>query len=222
MNAMAGGDFAEEADSFAGLQLVRFRRLPSSVLTLDLWFLGSWEAHAGRADVATEIAESLQARNAVAGNRRDSLLAASLAARITLARGDSAAALEQLRVLTPNTGDETALTWNPWESLGGERLLLARLLLARGENLAALETASNFDAPASMTFLPYLPASLALRLEAAERLGLKARADELRRRQVLLAGDSPVRVSRNNHTSQGGRDATTQEAVQGEVPAGKW
>jgi eukaryotic-like serine/threonine-protein kinase len=221
MNAMAGSDFAAEADSFAKIQLDRFRREPSSVITIDLWFLGSWEAHAGRAEVAAEIAESLQARNAVAGNRRDSLLLASLAARVTLARGDSAAALQQLRALAPTTEDGSALTWNPWESLGGERLILARLLLARGENLAALQTASNFDAPTPMTFLPYLPASLALRLEAAERLGLKKLADELRRRQAVLAGHSPVRVARNDHTLQGGTDATTQEAVQGKIPAGR-
>jgi hypothetical protein len=197
MNAMAVSDFAVEADSFAKVQLDRFRREPSSVITIDLWFLGSWEAHAGRPGVAAELAESLQARNAAAGNRRDSLLLSSLAARVTLARGDSAAALGQLRDLAPTTQDGTALTWNPWEALGGERLLLARLLLARGENLAALQTASNFDAPASMTLLPYLPASLALRLEAAERLGLRTLADELRRRQAMLAGRSPVRVARN-------------------------
>ena len=200
MNAMAGGDFAAEANRFASAQLERFRREPSSVRTVDLWFLGSWEAHAGRGEFAAEIAESLQTRNAAAGSRRDSLLVASLGARVTLAQGDSAAAVERLRGLAPTAEDGSALVWNPYESLAGERLLLARLLLARGESTAALQTASNFDAPASITFLPYLPASLALRREAAERLGMRKLADELRRRQILLAGNSPAPMANGNQT----------------------
>jgi eukaryotic-like serine/threonine-protein kinase len=200
VNAMAGGDFAAEAEGFAQALLERFRREPSSINVVNLWFLGSWEAHAGRAEVAAEIAESLQARNTAAGNRRDSLLVASLAARVTLARGDSTAALEQLRHLTPTADDGSALVWNPWESLAGERLLLARLFFARGEADAALQTASIFDAPASLAFLPYLPASLALRREAAERLGMRKLADELRRRQIVLAGDAPARIAGGSPT----------------------
>jgi serine/threonine-protein kinase len=200
MNAMAGGDFAAEADGFAQAQLQRFRREPGSIGQVNLWFLGSWEAHVGRGEVAAEIAESLQARNAAAGSRRDSLLAASLAARVTLARGDSAAALTQLRSLTPTAEDGSALVWNPWESLAGERLLLARLLFARGEMDAALQTASTFDAPASIAFLPYLPASLALRREAADQLGMPKLAAELRRRQAHLAGDSPARIADGSQT----------------------
>jgi tetratricopeptide (TPR) repeat protein len=187
MNAMAGGDFGGEAEGFARAQLDRFRREPSSVTALELWFLGAWE-----------IAESLQARNAAAGTRRDSLLVASLAARVALARGDSAAALEGLRSLVPTAEDGSALVWTPWEALGGERLLLARLLLARGEALAALQVASNFDAAASITYLPFLPASLALRLEAAERLGNRKLADHLRRRQALLAGDSTAPMAQDS------------------------
>ena len=76
--------------------------------------------------------------------------------------------------------------WNPWEALGGERLLLARLLLARGEARAALQVASNFDAPSPVTYLPYLPASLELRIEAAERVGDRKLTERLRRRQTML------------------------------------
>jgi len=190
MNAMAGADFDAEAARFANSQVNRFRREPSSMSGVDLWFLGSWEAHAGRTELAVEIAENLQARNAVAGNRRDSLLVASLTARVTLAQGDSAAALERLRRLEPTAENGSDLVWNPWESLGGERLLLARLLLAKGETVAALQTASIFDAPASITFLPYLPASLALRREAAELLGLRKLVEESRRREALLVRNS--------------------------------
>jgi hypothetical protein len=105
---------------------------------------------------------------------------------VTLVRGDSAGALEQLRRLAPTAADGAALTWNPWEALGGERLLLAELLLARGEALAALQVASNFDAPAPISYLPYLPASLTLRIKAAERLGDSKLAERLRRRYAML------------------------------------
>jgi hypothetical protein len=187
LNAMAGLPFQQQAESFAGIQLARFRREPSSVGNVDLWFLGSWAAHQGRGEVATEIADTIGARNAASGSRRDSLLVASLVAQAVLARGDSSAALERLRALVPTAEDWSALVWNPWESLGQERLLLARLLLARGEALAALQVASNFDAPAPVTYLPYLPASLSLRIEAAERLGNARLVQQLRRRQGALA-----------------------------------
>ena len=119
---------------------------------------------------------------------------------MALARGDSAAALKGLRGLVPTAEDGSALVWAPWEALGGERLLLARLLLARGEALAALQVASNFDATASITYLPYLPASLALRLEATERLGNRKLADRLRRRQALLAAGATVPMSQVSPT----------------------
>jgi tetratricopeptide (TPR) repeat protein len=190
INAMAGAEFGKEAEAFARAQLDRFRREPSSLSPISLWVLGAWEAHTGREELSAEIAESLQARNAAAGTRRDSLLVASLDARVALARGDSTIALDRLRRLVP-TAEGQALVWNPWESLGGERLLLARLLLARGELQGALQVATYFDSPVPITYLTYLPASLALRVEAAERLGRRKLADQFRRRQALLAGDVP-------------------------------
>ncbi len=186
LNGMAGRAFETEAEAFARSQLAQFRREPSSVSNVDLWFLGGWEAHRGRGAVAAEITDSITSRNARGGNRRDSLFVSSLSARVALAQGDTAAALAQLLALVPTADDWDALAWNPWEALGGERLLLARLLLARGEAQAALQVASNFDAPSPVTYLPYLPASLAVRIEAAERLGDGKLAERLRRRQVKL------------------------------------
>jgi eukaryotic-like serine/threonine-protein kinase len=190
MNAMAGLPFIREAEAFAGAQLVKFRREPSSLSSLDLWFLGGWEAYRGRAELAAEIADTVSTRNAAAGNRRDSLLVASLAARVALARGDSSGALDRFRRLVP-TADDAALVWNPWEALGAERLLLARLLLAKGEALAALQVASNFDAPSPVTYLPYLPASLVVRIEAAGKLGDEKLLQRLQRRQRMLESNTP-------------------------------
>jgi len=186
LNATAGRAFLSEAETFARSQMARFRREPSSVSSVDLWFLGGWEAHSGRGMVAAEIAESIATRNTRAGSRRDSLFVASLTARVALAQGDSVGALQQLRALVPTSEDWTALAWNPWEALGGERLLLAQLLFARGEALAALQVASNFDHPSPVTYLPYLPASLELRIAAAKRLGDEKLVRRLHRRQEML------------------------------------
>jgi hypothetical protein len=171
LDAMASGAFATEAERYAN----RLRSLHSEsrgkMNSLDLWFLGSWEAHSGGAEAADSMAGLLIARASRADGRRDSLLAQSLAARAALARGDSAESLALLQALTPTAPTHAEITWNPWESLGGERLLLAQLLLARGEAQAALEVAANFDASQPIAYLIYLPASLSLRLRAAERLG---------------------------------------------------
>jgi hypothetical protein len=80
------------------------------------------------------------------------LLARSVLARATLAGGDSAGAMKLLQELVPTTG-RGALTWNPWESLGGERLLLAELRLARGEFAEAMRVARNFDAPGPVPYV---------------------------------------------------------------------
>jgi hypothetical protein len=186
LDAMAGADFVVDAEAYAAGELARFRQEPSSASVLDLWFLAAWEAYRGQAALAAELADSLAARTATGRSRRDSLLVGSLAARVALARGDSAGALRRLNALVPTT-DMDDLAWKPWESLGGERMLLARLLLARGEARAALDAASAFDAPATVMYLPYLPASLALRADAAARLGDDKLAQRLRRRLELLA-----------------------------------
>jgi tetratricopeptide (TPR) repeat protein len=188
LDAMADRPFLNEAEAFARAQLARFRREPSSVSSVDLWFLGGWEAHRGRGMVAAEVAESIAMRN-TPGNRRDSLFVASLTARVALAQGDSTGALRQLRALVPTADNWDALAWNPWEALGGERLILAKLLMARGEPRAALQVASNFDAPSPVSYLPYLPASLRVRIAAAERLGDGKLAERIRRRQAKLESD---------------------------------
>jgi hypothetical protein len=186
LGAMAGGGWVEAADSYAVAELDAVRREPASESSIDLWFLASWEAFRGRVPTADEVTRVLSQRAAAGGGRRDSLLFMSAAARTALARGDSAAALGLLRRLHPSADNLADLAWKPWEALGGERLLLARLLMDRGEAQAALQVASILDSPATVTFLPYLPASLTLRAAAADKLGDSRLAEGLRRRQVML------------------------------------
>ncbi len=171
LGALAGAGFDQEADAFAESARRAYRSSPQDLSSIELWFLGSWIAHRGGAAEAEEMSQRIL-RNAATGNpRRDSLLAASLWARATLAHGDSAGALRQLRALAPTAASRQDLTWDPWESLGGERLLLARLLLARRHAAEALEVASGFDSPVPVSYLMYLPASLSVRVQAAAQLG---------------------------------------------------
>ena len=193
LGTLAGAGFGAEADSFAEAQRGRYQSAPEGFSSVDLWFLGIWAAHRGRAAETREIARLLLQRAAAGNPRRDSLLAASLRARATLARGDTAGAIRLLRALTPNTASLQDLTWNPWESLGGERLLLARLLLARSRASEALEVASGFDSPAPVCYLMYLPASLTIRMRAAEQLGNVRLAQVSRERLAALRSQSTRR-----------------------------
>jgi len=187
LGALAGAGFEREADAFAETARRTYRSSPDNLSSVALWFLGSWIAHRGGAAEAEEMSERIL-RNAPAGSpRRDSLLAASLRARATLARGDSAEALRQLRGLIPTATSHQDLVWDPWESLGGERLLLARLLLARGQAAGALDVAGGFDSPVPVSYLMYLPASLSVRVRAAEQLGDTRLAQAARARLAALA-----------------------------------
>jgi len=187
LGALAGAGFEREADAFAESARRSYRSSPDNLGSVALWFLGSWMAHRGGAAEAQEMSDRIL-RNAPAGSpRRDSLLAASLRARATLARGDSTQAIRQLRALTPTATSHQDLAWDPWESLGGERLLLARLLLARGQTAEALDVAGGFDSPVPVSYLMYLPASLSVRVQAAEQLGDTRLAQAGRARLAALA-----------------------------------
>jgi tetratricopeptide (TPR) repeat protein len=196
LDAVAGADAA--IDSRAALAGNRLREAfgaaPKDMASLLLWYLGIWEASRGRAAEARAIGDTLAARAAKSGDREETLLARSVMARAALARGDSAGALKLLEELVPTAG-RGALTWSPWESLGGERLLLAQLRLARGEFAEAIRVARNFDAPAPVPYVLHLPASLRLRLQAARAIrdeGLARRVGDrlaaLGRRDLALDG----------------------------------
>jgi Flp pilus assembly protein TadD len=187
LDALAGADAAIDSRAAAAADRLRHASAsaPKEMNSRDLWHLGIWEAQRGGAAEARAIADTLAARAAQSADREETLLAQSVAARAALARGDSAGALKLLQELVPTTG-RGALIWNPWESLGGERLLLAQLRLAHGEFAEAIRIARNFDAPAPVPYVLYLPASLTLRLRAALALGDERLAQRIRARLLAL------------------------------------
>ncbi|MGH7675475.1 MAG: hypothetical protein ACREMV_09410, partial [Gemmatimonadales bacterium] len=186
--AVAGTDLRDQAESAA--QALRAEPTASSRV---LWHLGIWEAHRGRAEEARRIADTLAARATRSGDREERLLARSVTARAALAAGDSTRALTLLEALAPDTG-RSPLTWNPWESLGGERLLKAQLRFARREFNEAWIVAEGFDAPGPVPYIGYVPASLLLRARAAEALGDVQSARALRRRLAALGRGDLVNV----------------------------
>lgn len=152
--------------------------------TPTLWLVGSWAAPTADTALLARISALLIQRRDGPGTRLDSLIAAAMAARLALIRGDSAGALRGLEALHP-TAPREELLWSLWEPLAAERLLLARLLLARKQFARAHLIAGSFDSPGVMAYELYRAESLRLRAEAADSLGLPALAREHRSR---LAG----------------------------------
>ncbi len=187
--SVAGAELQREARESAELLWDYYRSgfAPEDPQGIYLWFLGIWEAEFGSAEEAGRLADSLRRVAAQSGARTDSLLARSLWARATLARGDTTQARALLLALTPSRRRNDP--WYPWESLGDEHLTLAELLLADGDYATAHAVASDFDAPARPTTdLVYLPASLTVRALAAEGLGRISDARRYRLRRAALEG----------------------------------
>jgi tetratricopeptide (TPR) repeat protein len=152
-----------------------------------LWWQGLWMWHhrdaARLARIVATVWDSLRVgrRDGV-----DTLIYRALVARLALLRADTARALALLDSLQPR-GTMAALAWEWLPPLAEERLLLARLLLAKRRYAEALTVAGVFDASQPIAYSMYLPASLDVRIRAAEALGrgdlrkaLGARLENLR------------------------------------------
>jgi len=195
LSALAGAPMDAQADSGAAELGRAYAADPAASAggsSASLWALGIWDAHRGRWSEAQAIADTLARRGERPAGRAEALMARAVAARATLARGDTAHALVQLAALAPDT-NRGPLTWNPWESLGGERMLLARLLFAQGRYAESYRVASDLDAPDPVPYVMYVPASLALRMRAAERLGNDPAAAAMRRRLSALGREDLVK-----------------------------
>ncbi len=150
-----------------------------------LWALATYAASTDDTTALTRIATQLKRAADSSQTRRDSLLANVVSAHLTLARKDTAGAVQRLMRLTPNAPLED-LEWQPWEALAGERLTLARLYLAKGDYTLADQVAGRLEASQPVTYLAYLPAALAVRAAAAAALGQAGRREIYVRRAAAL------------------------------------
>jgi hypothetical protein len=164
----------------------------------NLWLLGEWEAHRGNASAVRRIGAVLDSL-ARSGTRQDSVLARIMVVQAVRAGGDTAAAIAQLSTLTPSA-PRAELMWQPWEALAGERLVLAELLLARRRFAAADSVAAELENHRAVAFLPFLPASLRVRIQAAEAMGNRALAADVRRRLESFRSGSAGPLVTKSHT----------------------
>jgi hypothetical protein len=140
-----------------------------------LWWLGAVAGEEGDSALLRQI-RAEGARQSPADQGQLLALDAALA-RLT---GDTIRALALYRQLLsePSGAD---LDWDLTAPHPVERLALARLQLAHRDMAQAVATASAFDGQ-PLAFLPFLPASLQLRIDALDRLGLPEAARRLRHR----------------------------------------
>ncbi len=179
LDALAGVDVGADASAVAerlGLQ----RNAETRPFTL--WLLGSWHARNGDRAATDALRKALGAGPPDPWAAR---FAEVLGARLLLLDGDTAAAIARLRPAL-SVGRRDALDWNVGESLAADRLLLAELLLARRMPAEALAVAGLFDHQAPVVFLPFLPASLVIRRQAALALGRTAEARRFQERLLAL------------------------------------
>jgi hypothetical protein len=173
--ATAGFGSGDSGTAFVNRLVTRRSTLPVDWL----WWLGS---------VAAQRDDSALLRQVRADASRlaplDSALLLAIDAAVARITGDTAGALARYRQLLarPAAG---VLDWDLRAPYPGERLAMARLELARGEIQRALADGAVFDGQ-PMAFLPFLPASLELRITALDRLGHPDQARRLRRRLELL------------------------------------
>jgi len=185
--AAATGNFEKEAAKVADSVAAGYDKASTPVL----WSIATWEAHRGNAIHLRSIYQIIQKRVADSHTRLDSLASKAVGARLRLAEGDSTAALQMLRSLTPNA-KRAEIAWQPWESLGPERMTLAELLFANGQLEESRRAATLLDATEPLTYPLYLRQSLTLRIHIAEALGNRIMLDDYqtRLRQLSWAGSS--------------------------------
>ena len=182
--ASAGAGFETEARAAADSAAGSYGR--ASVPAL--WHLANWETRQKNLARVSEIARVLQQKSDSSHSRRDILVTRAVAARQHLLEGDSAGALRMLSALAP-TATRDELAWQPWESLGPERMQLAQLLFARGELERARRVAAELDATEPLSYPLYLRESLDLRRRIATAMNKRRLIQEYDRRLERL---SPV------------------------------
>ncbi len=210
LRGVATGEHHETVQAAAETRGSNYERMSVAAQgLLESWYTASRQ-YAKRAPVAAALAASATR----AEGRATGTFTRILEAHGALAEGDTARAILLLRRLRP-TAPSDSITWEPWESLGWERLTLARLLAGVGEPAEALRVASSLDATQPVAYLLYLRASLELRSELARRVGRPALAESLLARLRAL-NPRGAATGTAKFPSRGGSDAETVRSTRNE------
>jgi tRNA A-37 threonylcarbamoyl transferase component Bud32 len=191
--AAAGAGFSREAEAIGDSAHAESYDEFSAIA---LWHLAAWEARRKNAARVRDIVRVLRYIADSSGSRRDLALSRAITAQQLLLEGDSTAALRILSALTP-TASRNEIAWQPWESLGFERLTLAELLYARGDLNAAYRVAAQLEASEPIVYPLYLRRSLELRAKIDGTLRERGFAHPYRHRiEALFARSDRIWVSR--------------------------
>jgi len=155
-----------------------------------VWQLGVWATHVGDSASLTVLANELATRAKATGAAHIALMAQATAARLQLARGDSAGIRALTGILATPIDRPSDLLWLDAEGRGPERLALVKALIRQRQFQRAIDVADVFDSPGTQSYVAYLPISLELRAVAAESLGNGGQL-KYRRRLEALRGVSP-------------------------------
>ncbi len=150
------------------------------------WWFGEWSSARDDIDRLERVTRRLRLLAAGLGTPPDQVPARVMAARLLLARGDTAGAIDSLGAIRP-VAPLGELLYGYWAPLAAERLLLAQLLLAQRRPAEALRVAASFDGERAVIDLAYLRPSLEVRRLAAARLGDRKLERELERRLAGLS-----------------------------------
>ena len=158
-----------------------------------LALLGLWRVHLGDVERVARIIDDLDRRSQENEDARAADFSRALSAHLLYMNGDTTAAIDALRSITPRARREI-LDWDWMEPFPYERLKLAELLLARGEYEEAHQVATVFDHPTPIIYLPFVPASLRVRYEAAQAMGRSDLAEAYYQRLLRLGRTELVGV----------------------------
>ena len=186
-------EFRARADAIARRDREAYGAVYTNAPTLTrMWQLGIHESISGRTEIAEQVAAQLAAKAVMSGSRSDRRLARSLAAFNALARGDTSIATAGLEALIREAVPSGEIVWDIASPRALERLTLARLQAARGDYRNAIDIANVFDAAWPSIYLLYVPASLQLRIDAAQKVGNSGLASRLRDRLAVMRGERAV------------------------------
>ncbi len=186
IDAIAGAPFADSAAAQDGWLRTTFgERYENLRAPMALWVASIWNGHVGDTVQLKRVRGALEevARDAEdpLWRRRGVLFQAGAEADLARLRGDTALALEVYAGLVPSVRSSN-WNWGLADPLSIERLRQAELLFATGRFEEAIDVASVFDSPAAVVFVPFVPASLAIRHAAAQGAGLSREERRFRER----------------------------------------
>jgi hypothetical protein len=166
LDALAGAPVQAEAEATAAQWRSAYGEHYQEVSPRTRLLLAVWHAHWGDTVRTKAILPSL-----LSEAHDDPLpLRSVLEGHLALRRGDTTAAILRFRDLRLTIPVEE-LQWGLVEPLAIERMLLAKIALARGDYDEAHDVARVFDHPAPITYLPFVPFALDVRLRAAQGMG---------------------------------------------------